>query len=96
MAKSPHHFFVACVLLTYMRDGAPKQRHMNVFIETTTKKITMGHIDDARMAALQRLGQENEVTPDKVLDFCIINISHLGLMTTEEFSKIDEIPARKS
>lgn len=79
------HIYIATGLIGYVRDGEPKQRHMNIMVQREDKKITYETINTIRMSCIQRLHDENKVAPEDVKDFVILNISYLGHMAQSEF-----------
>lgn len=91
--SSPQHFYMAVVMLTYVRplddtssaDMTLKQRHMNLVLELPRKAITYSTINNARMAALQRLADENQVTSDQVRDVVFLGFSYLGNIRPGDF-----------
>lgn len=99
--SAPQHYYMAAVLLTYARpldDTTPnnmalKQRHMNVVLELPRKAITSATINNARMAVLQRLMDENQVTADQVRDVVFLGFSYLGNLRPGDFYDL-QAPSR--
>lgn len=85
------HFMCACKVF-YEVDGDIKQREMNTMILTQSPNLTREALGYIRKGVMQRLGAENDVTPDKIKDIYIQNIFPLGQMTTEEFQGTPEKP----
>jgi hypothetical protein len=82
-------FFTVACLITYLREEAPKQRHLNILLELEDPNITSKVMQNVHRAALERLKKENDVPPEQVRDFVILGISLLGQMTPEEFHAKD-------
>lgn len=85
MARNRHHYNMAAALVTYLRDGVPKQRHMNFILTTDDRIINMETLNQGRMAASQRLVEELNIEPGQMTDFVYISIFYLGHMTEREF-----------
>lgn len=79
------HFFMATLLVSYIRDGEPKQRYMNSLLQLEKKDITYDVLNNTRIACLQRLHDESGVPTEDVKDFITVNFTHLGHMTEDEF-----------
>lgn len=90
MSKNPHHYFMVTALLTYTREDAQKQRHMNSLLQLPTKKVTSTVLNNINRALLQRLWDESQVPVENVLDVAMLGISYLGHMTEQEFIGKDE------
>jgi hypothetical protein len=82
---SPQHYYVVAALLTFIREGKPRQRHMNVVLELHRKAITASVLDNARSAFLQRLADETQVSGTDVNDITFLSFSYLGTMRPEDF-----------
>lgn len=85
MARKREHYHMASALVTYLRDGAPKQRHMNFILTTEDRVITMEVLNQGRKAASLRLMEEAQVTAEQMTDFIYMSIFYLGHMTEREF-----------
>lgn len=90
LKSAPQHFYMAAVLLTYTRpqleDGqVMKQRHMNIVLELPRKAITASALNNARMAVLQRLMEESQVSADQVHDVVFLGFSYLGNLRPSDF-----------
>lgn len=78
-------FFMAAVLAIYEKEGAQKQRHLNVLIETDMVDITKEALGGIQRGAMQRMAAENAVTPEQIKDIVILGITFLGRMDPEVF-----------
>ena len=78
-------FFMAAMLLMYERDGALKQRHMNILFASPNGQITREGLSGIQASALQRLHVENGVEPDQVKDVVFLNIFYLTTAIPEVF-----------
>lgn len=90
LRTNPQHYYIATALLTYTRpqgeeDQIMKQRHMNVVLELPRKVITASTLDNARVAVLQRLMDENQVPSDQVHDVVFLGFSYLGNIRPDDF-----------
>lgn len=92
----PPHIFMATALISYKRDGVPKQRHMNALLTSTTKDVTYNTLEDARIACLQRLHEESNVPASDVIDYVILNMFYCGQMTLKSFQAEREKPVQKN
>ncbi len=90
MSKNPQHYFMVTALLTYTREDAQKQRHMNSLLQLPAKKITSTALNNVNRALLQRLWDESQVPVENVLDVAMLGISYLGHMTEQEFHGKEE------
>lgn len=84
------YFFLVAALVIYEKDGAQKQRHLNVLAEMDQPNVTKQCLADIQRSVLQRLNAENNVTPDMVRDIVLLNISLLGLMPPNTFHDTPE------
>jgi len=87
----PPHIYMGTALLTYLRDGVPKQRYLNVLVVSDTKEVTYNTLEQARMGSLQRLHDESEVLAADVKDYVIMNMFYCGQMTMETFQASQEV-----
>lgn len=94
MARNRLHYFMAAALVTYLRDGVPKQRHMNFVLSHDEKIITMETLNQGRMAASVRLQEELQIAHDQMTDFIYISVFYLGHMNEREF--LGQIPVPTS
>jgi len=78
-------FFMASALAIYEREGALKQRHLNVLLQSDTPQLTRKDLGTMNRTVLQRLQAENEVSPDMVKDVVFMSISPLGMMPPSVF-----------
>lgn len=85
-------FFIVAALAIYEKDGAPKQRTLNVLAETQHINITKKGLADIQQTVMQRLSAENAVQPDQIKDIVIMGISLLGVMSSEVFHGASEAP----
>jgi hypothetical protein len=77
--------FMATALAIYDRDGANKQRHVNVLIETANPNLTKADLGQITSAVLARVKAENDVLPKDIKDVVILNIVLLGVMPADVF-----------
>jgi len=91
-------YYMAAALAIYERDEQIKQRHLNVLLESEVPQITRNTLQVLNRQVLDRLNQENEVTPDMVKDVVFLNINMLGRMSPEDFhgSPVDESTEKPS
>lgn len=85
LSRTKKIFHIGAVLVYYLKDGATKQRHLNVLMETTDGNITKEHLNKINLLSLSRLKAENDVNQEQVVDLVILNIAPLGLMTDATF-----------
>lgn len=76
---------IATILAYYTKDGEPKQRHINVLIDSLTGNINKADLQALNQSAIARLVAENGVQLGQIADLVLTNISTLGMMTDEEF-----------
>jgi hypothetical protein len=88
-----NHFYMVAALVTYLRDGATKQRHLNIVMQSPEKNITASPLNQARLTLIQRLYQEADVHVEDLRDFVFLGFSYLGHMTDKEFNDMDTEPA---
>jgi hypothetical protein len=95
MSLKRMHYYLATALITYVRDpdSPPKQRHMNIVMQTPDKHITSGTIDQARAVLLQRMIQETQITAENLKDLVFLGFSYLGHMSSKEFHDTADAPA---
>jgi len=84
-AKKVYH--LATLKMVYLKDEAVRERTINILMETPTLDIGKRHLSQMQKAGMQRIKAENDVDPDMVKDAVILNISTMGYMTPEEFSR---------
>lgn len=95
MRRSPNpnpYFFIVAVLAIYEKEGAPKQRHLNVILELPIPVITKKDLGTIQKQAMARLHAENGVTPDLMRDVVVLSINPLGSMPVEMFNGTAEMP----
>lgn len=85
MAMRRYHFFMATGTVAYERDGAPRQKTMNVMLKLDKGVITNADMAQANQAIIGRLHQETGVPVEDVRDFWFLGFSPLGQMTEAEF-----------
>lgn len=83
--QNPQHYYMATVLIIYERDGAPKQKHMNMVIQVPRKLLTTSSLNNVRMTALQRLAEETGVTAEDVRDLIFLGFTYLGNAKPADF-----------
>ena len=84
-ANSPKHFYMVSGLMTFVRGGNIRQRHMNLVMELKNKIIPMSAIDEARQGFLQRLHMEAPEPIDEVKDVVFLGFNYLGVMAPSTF-----------
>lgn len=99
------HWFMVAVELLYKKLEAPataeaeatysvRSQKVNVMIQPKKRKITAQDMGDIRHLALLRMQQEYKVDKTDLVDFIVLNIMYLGLMSehtyfTEENSSFE-------
>lgn len=80
-------FYIAACLVTFVRDEdeGPKQKHMNVLMQTDSANVTKHDLNMLNRMVMQRMNIEAGVTPDQIKDCIFLNITMLGIMTEQEF-----------
>lgn len=78
-------YFMAAVLAIYEKEGAQKQRHMNILLNLPSPHINKDALANIQRGAMARLTAENGVEAADVKDVIILSTSLLGAMTQEEF-----------
>ena len=78
-------FFMAALLLIYERDGAQKQRHMNILFASPDGQISREGLSGIQATAMQRLHVENGIEPEQVKDVIFLNVFYLITATQEAF-----------
>lgn len=92
MPKARNNYFMGCAMVAYVRDDAPRQRHMNFVTQIPDKKISAGVIDHARKALISRIVLEGGIPQEDIRDVVFLTWSHLGFMTEDEFQDIEDEP----
>jgi len=82
---APHHYYMVTTLVTYTREGTPKQRHMNLVLEQPKKPISMSIIDNARQGVLHRMRVEAGISPEDITMIVFLSFSYLGVMLPKDF-----------
>lgn len=95
------HHYMGCVSIIYVRKSPegieePKATSMNVVMTSTTKAITYSTLNELRKAAIMRGMEELELEPGSVKNVVFNNIFYLGLMSTQEFRDVKDIPPEQS
>lgn len=85
MAATRLHTYIASATLSYIREGAHKQRQMNQIVAVEERRIDLRTLEAAKGALLERLTQESGVPKEDVKDFVFGTFSYLGHMTEREF-----------
>jgi hypothetical protein len=80
-------YHLATLKMVYLKEETVKERTINILMETETMDIGKRHLSQMQKAGMQRIKTENDVDPDMVKDAVILNISTMGYMTSEEFSR---------
>lgn len=85
MSSRRNHYYMATALVGFIRDGQPKQRYMNIVMQSANRQINAAAINDARLALITRLNQEIEIQVSDIKDFVFLSFSYLGHMSEKEF-----------
>lgn len=83
--ERPHLYIIAAVKVIYVRDGAVKERTVNVLLDLLVPFITRQTLNDVNKAAAGRVMEEGNVKDEDIRGAVIMNISSLGEMTPEQF-----------
>lgn len=86
----PMFYFSAVVKVLYVRDGAPKERTVNVLVSLANPYITQKVNANISRAALNQVMQANNVTVDDLRETLLLNISLLGHMPPSIFNDMPE------
>jgi len=78
-------FFMATALAIYGTDDGPKQRHVNVLLESPQIHLAKKDLQHMNRSVIARINAENGITPDQIKDVVITNISLLGHMAPSIF-----------
>ena len=85
MSSRRSHYYMATALIGFIRDDQPKQRYMNIVMQSTDRSITAASINDARLALITRLHTEIQIQVEDIKDFVFLGFSYLGHMSEREF-----------
>lgn len=83
--EQPHLYIIAAVKVIYVRNGAVKERTVNVLLDLLVPYITQQTLNDMNKAAAGRVMEEGNVKAEDIRGAVIMNISSLGEMTPEQF-----------
>lgn len=83
--EQPHLFIIATVKVIYVRNGAVKERTVNVLLDLLVPYITQQTLNDMNKAAAGRVMEEGNIKAEDIRGAVIMNISSLGEMTPEQF-----------
>lgn len=78
-------FFLVSATAIYTREGAQRQRTINVIADIDTPQISKSVLAQLHLVAMRRIISENAVEPGDVQDIVINNICLLGQMSHEDF-----------
>lgn len=86
MGNEKHHWLIAGNVVAVAGKGQVGQKGLNTMVRTSTRHFTRADIAKGQEALMQRFLEETpKEQAGKIVDVFIISISHLGLMTQEEF-----------
>ena len=85
-----YHFWLFTQQVNYVRDGAAKTYTTNVVAQSEGKNVTQSAIDAARQQTLQRVILDMQVPQEDLRNLVVLNISHLGFMSEQEFNDIPD------
>lgn len=80
-----HLYFIAAVKIVYTRNGANKERTVNVLLDLLVPYITQQTLHDLNKAAAGRVMEEGNIKAEDILGAVVMNISPLGEMTPTQF-----------
>ena len=83
--ERPHLYIIAAVKVIYVRNGAVKERTVNVLLDLLVPYITQQTLNDMNKAAAGRVMEEGNVKAEDIRGAVVMNISSLGEMTPEQF-----------
>ena len=87
------HTYLATATLSYLRDGATKQRQMNQVIAVEEHRVNLITLEAAKAELIQRLGTEMGVPKEDLKDFVFTSMAYLGHMSEREFTGQAKQPA---
>lgn len=90
MSNKKQHYYLTAVQFAFKRgneDGTSTvmERSMNVMLQSDSKHIDYKGLERARIAAIERLKDENDVDPSDILDYIVLTMNYLGHMTHQQF-----------
>ena len=85
-----YHFWLFTQQVNYVRDGTAKTYTTNVVAQSESKNVTQSSIDAARQQTLQRVVLDMQVPQEDFRNLVVLNISHLGFMSEQEFNDIPD------
>ncbi len=94
---SPSYFHLVAAIAIYQtgKDEGPKQRHVNVMLETSSPNIMRSDLDQVNQGVMTRLNVENNVQPEEMRDIVLLNISRLAIASSKDFyygQNLEETP----
>ena len=90
MSIQKHHYFLTAVQFAFKRDNEDgtstvMERKMNVMVKSEKKNVDYAALERARIAAIERLVDENKVDTSNILDYIVLTMNYLGHMTDQQF-----------
>lgn len=83
--KPVSFFHLVAALAIYTKDGAAKQRHVNIMLETASPHVVRKDLDQVNQGVLSRVNTENDVQPEDLKDIVILNICRLAVTDRDTF-----------
>lgn len=81
-------YWLITLEVIYEKDGAIRQRKDNTFLTSAEDNIGLHILNNARFMYLQDFCEATGLKPEDIKNFVFINITNLGRMTDEEFSRV--------
>lgn len=87
MSELKHHWLAAGQVITADSKGVERQKGFNTLLLTEVHAITRSDLANTQKAMMYRFVNEaKQIKGANIVDVFVLSISHLGLMSKEEFN----------
>lgn len=83
--EEERHYFLAAIKVGYLRKDKPKEKTVNVMLDTPYPFVTQSALQDFTRGACQQVIENINAKPEDLREAVILSISHLGRMLPSIF-----------